>query len=146
MSQGDRISVYWPDDDRWYGGHVYSQDSAGCWVHYDDGDKQLHDLKVEQYKVVSGHKCRRSGPSLAEQVANQVNERLAEMNADLKVRVTNPFDTEYDEAVQALFSQFPVAPADFVGMVYQRQYAQGPKRSVVALMHLFSAFLNLMPL
>ena len=51
VSAGDRISVYWPDDGKWYDGRVHSEVAAGWWVHYDDGDKQVHDLKAERYKV-----------------------------------------------------------------------------------------------
>ena len=51
VSTGDRISVYWTDDGKWYDGRVHSQVAAGWWVHYDDGDKQVHDLRVERYKV-----------------------------------------------------------------------------------------------
>ena len=54
VSTGDRISVYWPDDGKWYDGRVHSEVAAGWWVHYDDGDKQVHDLKAERYKVLSG--------------------------------------------------------------------------------------------
>ena len=53
VSTGDRISVYWPDDGKWYDGRVHSEVAAGWWVHYDDGDKQVHDLKAERYKVLS---------------------------------------------------------------------------------------------
>ena len=53
VRKGARISVYWPDDDEWYDGRVHSLDQEGCWVHHDDGDKQLYDLTVEQYKVMS---------------------------------------------------------------------------------------------
>ena len=55
VSKGDRVSVYWPDDDKWYDGRVHSQVAASWWVYYDDGDKQLHDLSVERYKVLSVH-------------------------------------------------------------------------------------------
>jgi hypothetical protein len=50
---GDKLSVYWPDEDEWFVGRVRSQDAKGTTIVYEDGDEQMHeDMESEQYKLL----------------------------------------------------------------------------------------------
>lgn len=45
---GERVSIYWPDDDQYYPGMVHSAAGDGRLnVHYDDGEKECLDMNTE---------------------------------------------------------------------------------------------------
>ena len=56
VKAGDAISVYWPEDRKWYDGQVESINaiSCTCEVLYDDGERGLLNLLEEKYKVKRG--------------------------------------------------------------------------------------------
>jgi hypothetical protein len=51
---GDRISIYWPDEDAWFVGRIQSQAKKGTTILYEDGDEQLHQhMATERYKIIA---------------------------------------------------------------------------------------------
>ena len=49
---GKRIRVWWPSEDKWFGGEVASFDGRRHGIRYDDGDEDLVDLANHTFEIV----------------------------------------------------------------------------------------------
>lgn len=49
---GQRVEVYWPDDDTWYAANIVKQRGRQHFLKYDDGDTEWIDLRKEQVRLV----------------------------------------------------------------------------------------------
>ncbi len=69
---GNVISVYWPEDKTWYHGEVISlgDDDASsdeiCEVLYEDGEREVINLKEEKYKISNKERSSRNVCLLAD--------------------------------------------------------------------------------
>ena len=54
LDVGNRVKVFWPDDNEFYEGTVarYNSRTGTHTIHYDDGDSEILNMKNEQYQVV----------------------------------------------------------------------------------------------
>ncbi len=57
LNVGDKIEVYWPDDDKYYPGTVlsYCEQSGKHSIHYHDGDKETLDIGNELWRALKAN-------------------------------------------------------------------------------------------
>ena len=71
---GKRIRVWWPSEDKWFGGEVASFDGRKHGIRYDDGDEDEIDLADHKFEIVetaAGARDAASDPEEARETAAQ---------------------------------------------------------------------------
>ena len=75
LSVGDRVSVFWPDDNEYYPGVVQSANEDGLLnVHYDDGNSECLDMTKETWKLLRAASANtKTVPTLTEITSSEGN-------------------------------------------------------------------------
>ncbi|PWA68316.1 phospholipase-like protein [Artemisia annua] len=95
---GSRIKVWWPEDNTYYEGTVksFASRSKKHKVWYDDGDKELIDLKTQKWELVEDVSPMLDCAQFAEHAENLVGSRI---------KVWWPADKSYYEGVMESFDR-----------------------------------------